>query len=47
MIKDLYARKGEIITNIELLQNELNVINQQINKELTDNQKRDKIEENK
>lgn len=44
MMKELYERKGELITNIELLQNELNVINQQIQKELVEKRKRDKTE---
>lgn len=31
---ELYKRKGEIITNIELLQNQLQQVNQEILKEL-------------
>lgn len=33
-MQELYARKGQIVTNMEILQNQLNVVNQAIQDQL-------------
>lgn len=38
-LKELYVQKGELITNMELMQNKLQQINQEIMKELQGTQK--------